>query len=140
MEDLIKQLEAIVASDLAAIEGMDIASDKRKISIDDVSILIGHLEKLEESRIKEKGINFDTVYKYMQLNADNDMRKKEIAQKKVRETAQSKNESKRNWLDFTAKVLGFAAGAGCTVVAIVADHNGWFPSRLGLSVTKPKLF
>lgn len=28
-----------------------------------------------------------------------------------------------------------------TIVAIVADHNGWFPSKLGLSVTpKDKLF
>ena len=44
-------------------------------------------------------------------------------------------------LEIVVKAAQVIAIPVVTIVAIVADHNGWFPSKLGLSVTpKDKLF
>lgn len=49
-----------------------------------------------------------------------------------------KVENKKAKLDLVGKIVGGVLGFSATVLAIVADKNGWFVSRLGLGQSGKK--
>ena len=49
-----------------------------------------------------------------------------------------KVENKKAKLDLVGKIVGGVLGFSATVLAIIADKNGWFVSRLGLGQSGKK--
>lgn len=89
--------------------------------------------KEENSEAKEKLI--DQLTKLI----DSDLKDYEVCSKAYKDEELVKNEKKKVWIDNGTRLIAAGFSLGGTVLAIVADKNGWFVSKLGLGQSGKKL-
>lgn len=155
MEQIKSKLKEIVMSDLSAAEKLPKGSDERYKIENDAMTMLSHIEKISELELRQ----CDTALKKKSIEAEEQLKQQELAFKKSNAAAeellktkeleantqkakdQVKSDKIKMGLDTGVRILGFAAGAALPIVAIVADHNGWFPSKTGLNMcSKPRFF
>lgn len=168
MSEVNKQLETIAVEDLKKIKTMPIGSKERADAISDVSVLLKHLNdsiesetraadsatkalmaeheyetKLKDLEFKAKADETEKALKCKELEIklqDTELKAKEVSLRTEKDAQQIKVEKRKVWVDAGTTVLKVGASAAVTIVAIVADRQGWFVGKLGTSFApKPRL-
>ena len=117
-------------------------SDDKKIELEKAKI------ELEKMKIELEKTKADTNKEVELGKLENDRLQIELEKEKIKlereriqiEKEKTENTKKGVWIDNGTKAAGFVIGAGLTALAIVADHKGWLVSKLGMAISKTKLF
>ena len=155
MEQIKAKMQEIIMSDLAAAQKLPKGSDERYKIEKDALDMLSHVEKLSElelrqcdTALKKKSIEAEEMLKQQELEfkkasaeSDAKLREKDLELNTMKAKDQAKAEKRKTIGDICVRVVGFGCGVAMPIVAIVADHNGWFPSKQGLSLcSKPRFF
>ena len=155
MEQIKAKMQEIIMSDLETAKKLPKGSDERYKIEKDALDMLAHVEKLSElelrqcdTALKKKSIEVEEALKQQELEfkkvnaaTEERLREKDLELNQQKAKDQANAEKRKTIGDICVRVVGFVCGVAMPIVAIVADHNGWFPSKSGLNLcSKPRFF